>query len=122
MSEFLNGLLQQAIQFSIWIYNLMPDLLVGTRGFCHLAIFFVVLGYRAPIETKHRKFIGACAGAFAGSNIAEFGRICNNFHSFSAAAEPPLTIIFIFVLFFVVHARGNMAKFLSSAPRAILKK
>lgn len=98
-----------------WLASVMPDFLLGTRGVCHLLIFLFVVGYQAPTNT-HRKAVGTVAGIFAGANAAEAYRIAYNFTSFTSVVQPPLTLVMVCVLFFVIYARGNVARML---PRRI---
>lgn len=98
-----------------WMASVIPEVLLGTRGTCHLLIFMLVVGYRSPYQ-EHRRIIGAIAGIFAGANAAEAYRIAMNFGTFSSIVQPPLTIIMLCFLFFIAYARGNVAKLL---PRSL---
>lgn len=94
-----------------WVSDAFPDFVLGTRGVCHLIICLFVVGYHAP-DNNHRKIIGVFAGIFAGANAAEAYRVAYNFNSFVGVVQPPLTLVMVCVLFFVVYSRGNMAKIL----------
>lgn len=115
VETFFTGILICAYQILAWLGSVMPDFLLGTRGVCHLLIFLFVVGYQAP-TTNHRKAVGIVAGIFAGANAAEAYRIAYNFSSFTTIVQPPLTLVMLCVLFFVVYARGNVARML---PRRI---
>lgn len=97
--------------FAMWLDAVIPDALLTTRGICHFLVCVAVAGYRKATG-KHRKIIGIIAAAFAGANLAEALRIAAKFHEFSSVVQPPLTIIMICILFFVLYARGNMARML----------
>jgi len=99
------------MQLMAWLSSVMPDVLLATRGVCHLSIFLLVVGYKAP-TSNHRKVIGIVAGIFAGANAAEAYRIAYNFTTFSSFVQPPLTLVMVCVLFFVAYAKGNMAAML----------
>ncbi|WP_434681338.1 phage holin family protein [Pseudomonas sp. R1-18] len=107
----MNEFLQWVNAVAIWLDSVIPDVLLGTRGTCHLLIFLVVAGYQSG-TAKHRKLIGAIAAAFAGANAAEAYRVAVNFNQFSAVVQPPLTLVMLCVLFFVIYARGNVARML----------
>lgn len=111
MSEFP----QWVNAFAMWLDSVIPDVLLSTRGICHLLIFLVVAGYQGG-NAKHRKVIGIIAAIFAGANAAEAYRVAVNFNQFSAVVQPPLTMVMLCVLFFVIYARGNVARML---PRSV---
>jgi ABC-type dipeptide/oligopeptide/nickel transport system permease component len=111
----MNELIDLAHQALSWLSSVTPDFLLGARGVCHLLIFLFVVGYQAPTNS-HRKAVGTVAGIFAGANAAEAYRIAYNFDSFTAVVQPPLTLVMVCVLFFVIYARGNVARML---PRRI---
>lgn len=106
MTEFLCNLYA-------WTAEAMPSFWLGTRGVCHLLVFLLVVGYQAP-TTKHRTVVGVVAGVFSGANAAEAYRVASNFNSFTVIVQPPLTVVMLCVLFFVLYARGNMARMLPS--------
>jgi len=129
MNEFLqrpfwevvySAILAMICQFLAFIYQVAPSLLLTTRGSCHLLIFLLVVGYKAPEGSVHKRVIGFCAGIFAGANAAEAYRVAYNFDSFIAYSQPPLVIIMIGVLFFVAYAKGNLAKFLPMGHRGVI--
>ncbi|MEG5263248.1 phage holin family protein [Pseudomonas sp. JDS28PS106] len=111
VETFLSACAVYAYQFLAWLGNVMPEFMLGSRGVCHLLIFLFVVGYQAPTNS-HRKIVGMVAGAFAGANAAEAYRIAYNFTTFSALSQPPLTLVMLCVLFFVIYARGNMGRIL----------
>jgi hypothetical protein len=111
LETFFSGLLVLAYEALSWLGSVMPDFLLGTRGVCHLLICLFVVGYLAP-TTNHRKAVGTVAGIFAGANAAEAYRIATNFSTFTAVVQPPLTLVMVCVLFFVIYARGNVARML----------
>lgn len=117
IETFVSAIGLYAYQFVVWIGNVMPEVLLSTRGICHLLIFMFVVGYKAPTQ-NHRKIIGAVAGIFAGANAAEAYRIAYNFTTFSSFVQPPLTLVMVCVLFFVAYARGNVAAML---PRHLVR-
>lgn len=96
---------------AIWLDGVIPDVLLSTRGICHLLIFLVVAGYKSG-NARHRKTVGIIAATFAGANAAEAYRVAVNFTQFSAVVQPPLTLVMLCVLFFVIYARGNVARML----------
>jgi hypothetical protein len=108
---FFTGLIVVGYDLLAWLANVMPDFLLGTRGVCHMLIFLFVVGYQAPTNS-HRKAVGTVAGIFAGANAAEAYRIAYNFQTFTAVVQPPLTLVMVCVLFFVIYARGNVARML----------
>lgn len=120
LETFLAAIMIYLHQLIMWLANVMPDFLLGSRGVCHLLIFLFVVGYQAPTNS-HRKMVGAFAGIFAGANAAEAYRIAYNFNSFSVFVQPPLTLVMLCVLFFVVYARGNVARMLPRSMTGIIK-
>jgi|GEM_PF-1302946 len=111
IAAFFAMVMTGAYSFLDWLGSVMPEFLLGSRGVCHLLIFLCVVGYQAP-TTQHRKTVGIVAGVFAGANAAEAFRVAVNFNTFAAVVQPPLTLVMICVLFFVVYARGNVARML----------
>ncbi|AIR90513.1 phage holin family protein [Pseudomonas cremoricolorata] len=97
--------------FAMWLDGVIPDALLTIRGSCHFLIFLAVAGYRKATG-KHRRVIGGIAFAFAGANFTESIRVIYKFNEFSSVVQPPLTIIMLCILFFVLYARGNMARLL----------
>lgn len=102
LAIWMNGVLA-------WVQAIAPEVLLTTRGVCHLVIFLIIAGYRKKTD-RHRRFVGLMAGMLAGANLAEAYRIAVNYASFLALAQFPLTICMVAFMFFVVYSRGNMAK------------
>ena len=117
IETFLSAIGLYIYQALVWVADVMPVVLLGTRGVCHLLIVLLVVGYKAPTN-NHRRTIGTVAGIFAGANAAEAYRIAYNFASFSSIVQPPLTLVMLCVLFFVGYARGNVATML---PRHLVR-
>ncbi len=109
-----------ADSLAIWLDGVIPEFLLGTRGVCHLLVFLVVAGYRKQTD-RHRRVIGIMAAIFAGANIAEAYRVAVNFNSFAALAQYPLTLVMLCVLFFVLYAKGNVARMLPPRLSDMLK-
>lgn len=103
-----------------WVQAVAPEVLLTTRGLCHLVIFMIIAGYRKKTD-RHRQFVGLMAGILAGANLAEAYRIAVNYTSFLALAQFPLTICMVGFMFFVVYSRGNMAKLIPPRLDRILR-
>lgn len=103
-----------------WVQAVAPEVLLTTRGICHLVIFLIIAGYRKKTD-RHRQFVGLMAGILAGANLAEAYRIAVNYTSFLALAQFPLTICMVGFMFFVVYSRGNMAKLIPPRLDRILR-
>ena len=103
-----------------WLDDIIPDLMLSTRGLCHLLIFVVVAGYKSS-HARHRKIIGILAATFAGANAAEAYRVAVNFSQFSTVVQPPLTLVMLCVLFFVMYARGNVARMLPRSRADLMR-
>lgn len=95
--------------FGAWVQAVAPEVLLTTRGICHLVIFLIIAGYRKKTD-RHRQFVGLMAGMLAGANLAEAYRIAVNYTSFLALAQFPLTVSMLGFMFFTIYSRGNMAK------------
>lgn len=92
-----------------WVQTVAPEVLLTTRGICHLVVFIIIAGYRKQTD-RHRQYVGLMAGILAGANLAEAYRIIINYSDFLALAQLPLTISMLGFTFFTIYSKGNMAK------------
>lgn len=97
--------------FGNWVQAVAPEFLLTTRGVCHLLIFIFIVGYRKKTD-HHRKVVGLVAGIIAGASLAEAYRIIVNYGAFLLNVQVPLTVFVAGILFFVMYAKGNMARFI----------
>ena len=104
--ETIAGWLHSAMA---WVQAVAPEVLLTTRGICHLVVFLIIIGYRKKTD-RHRHWVGLMAGILAGSNLAEAYRIIINYNAFLALAQFPLTVSMLGFMFFTIYSRGNMAK------------
>lgn len=89
-----------------------PAALLTIRCACHMLIALRIFTYQPNNHRDHRHFVGFVAASFGGLNAMEALHIGISFQSISAAFEPFLTGVMMFVLMFVIWSGGNIARFI----------